>query len=90
MFSDEKIVLSKLDTLIRCFGRKNLVLDRYSPIPVTYAGGASRFSDLETVKKPGTKPGGSHHWQCPGYIRRRHRLPGGCRLAPKKFLTPEW
>lgn len=116
VFSDGKIDLSKLDTLVRCVGRENLVLDlscrqrggefwivtdrwqkftnvavnketithlaascdeflvhgvdvegkmqgiqtdlvellgRYSPIPVTYAGGASRFSDLETVKNLG-------------------------------------
>ena len=116
VFSDGKIDLAKLDTLVRCVGRKNLVLDlscrqrqgefwivtdrwqkftdvavnpktiidlasscaeflvhgvdvegkmqgiqtelvellgRYAPIPVTYAGGASRFSDLETVKTLG-------------------------------------
>ncbi len=116
VFSDGKIDLSKLDTLVRCVGRENLVLDlscrqregkfwivtdrwqkftdvavneetisylatscaeflvhgvdvegrmqgiqtdlvkllgRYAPIPVTYAGGANRFSDLETVKNLG-------------------------------------
>jgi phosphoribosylformimino-5-aminoimidazole carboxamide ribotide isomerase len=116
VFSDGKIDLSKLDTLVRCVGRENLVLDlscrqrggefwivtdrwqkftdvavneetitrlaascdeflvhgvdvegmmqgiqtdlvellgRYAPIPVTYAGGASRFSDLENVKDLG-------------------------------------
>jgi phosphoribosylformimino-5-aminoimidazole carboxamide ribotide isomerase len=116
VFSDGKIDLGKLATLVRCVGRENLVLDlscrqkqgefwivtdrwqkftdvavnrktivdlasscaeflvhgvdvegkmqgiqtelvellgRYAPIPVTYAGGASRFSDLETVKTLG-------------------------------------
>ena len=116
VFSDGKIDFSKLDTLVHCVGRENLVLDlscrqrqgefwivtdrwqkftdvavntktiidlaascdeflvhgvdvegmmqgiqtdlvkllgQYSPIPVTYAGGASRFSDLETVKDLG-------------------------------------
>jgi phosphoribosylformimino-5-aminoimidazole carboxamide ribotide isomerase len=116
VFSDGKIDLAKLDTLVRCVGREKLVLDlscrkragefwivtdrwqkftdvalnpetiaqlayscdeflvhgvdvegmmqgiqtelvellgKYSPIPVTYAGGASRFSDLETVKTLG-------------------------------------
>ncbi|MBA3008988.1 MAG: phosphoribosylformimino-5-aminoimidazole carboxamide ribotide isomerase [Proteobacteria bacterium] len=116
VFSDGKIDLAKLDTLVRCVGREKLVLDlscrqregefwivtdrwqkftdvalnpktlaqlasscdeflvhgvdvegmmqgiqtnlvkllgAHSPIPVTYAGGASRFSDLETVKELG-------------------------------------
>ncbi len=116
VFSDGKIDLAKLDTLVRCVGRENLVLDlscrqrqgkfwivtdrwqkftdvavneetithlatscdeflvhgvdvegkmqgiqtdlvellaKYTPIPITYAGGASQFSDLETVKKLG-------------------------------------
>jgi phosphoribosylformimino-5-aminoimidazole carboxamide ribotide isomerase len=29
------------------------LLGRYAPIPVTYAGGASHFSDLETVRAIG-------------------------------------
>ena len=29
------------------------LLGKHAPIPVTYAGGASRFSDLETVKRLG-------------------------------------
>ncbi len=29
------------------------LLGKYAPIPVTYAGGANRFSDLETVKRLG-------------------------------------
>jgi phosphoribosylformimino-5-aminoimidazole carboxamide ribotide isomerase len=116
VFSDGKIDLAKLATLVRCVGRENLVLDlscrkkqgefwivtdrwqkftdvavnpktimdlasscgeflvhgvdvegkmqgiqtelvellgKHAPIPVTYAGGASRFSDLETVKRLG-------------------------------------
>ena len=116
VFSDGKIDLAKLDTLVRCVGRENLVLDlscrqregefwivtdrwqkftdvalnrktiidlaascaeflihgvdvegkmqgiqtelvellgKHAPIPVTYAGGASRFFDLETVKNLG-------------------------------------
>ncbi len=116
VFSDGKIDLTKLSTLVRCVGKENLVLDlscrkrdgefrivtdrwqkftdvavnretiahlasfcdeflvhgvdvegmmqgiqtdlvellgKYSPIPVTYAGGASRFSDLERVKALG-------------------------------------
>jgi phosphoribosylformimino-5-aminoimidazole carboxamide ribotide isomerase len=116
LFSDGKIDLEKLDTLIRCVGKENLVLDlscrqrggefwivtdrwqkftdvalngktimdlasfcdeflihgvdvegmmqgiqtelvellgKYSPIPVTYAGGASQFSELEEVKRLG-------------------------------------
>lgn len=116
VFSDGKIDLRKLDTLVCCVGKENLVLDlscrqrdkefwivtdrwqnftdvavnketithlasfcdeflvhgvdvegmmqgiqtdlvellgKYSPIPVTYAGGANRFSDLETVKALG-------------------------------------
>jgi len=116
VFSNGKIDQTKLDTLVRCVGKENLVLDlscrqregkfwivtdrwqkftdvavnretiialasfcdeflvhgvdvegmmqgiqtklvellgKYSPIPVTYAGGASRFSDLATVKALG-------------------------------------
>ncbi len=116
VFSDGKIDLTKLSTLVRCVGKENLVLDlscrkrdgqfwivtdrwqkftdvavnletiahlasfcdeflvhgvdvegmmqgiqtdlvellgKYSPIPVTYAGGASDFSDLERVKALG-------------------------------------
>ncbi len=116
VFSDGKIDLTKLSSLVRCVGKENLVLDlscrkkdgqfwivtdrwqsftdvavnletiahlasfcdeflvhgvdvegmmqgiqtdlvellgKYSPIPVTYAGGASDFSDLERVKSIG-------------------------------------
>ncbi len=116
VFSDGKIDLTKLSTLVSCVGKENLVLDlscrkrdgqfwivtdrwqkftdvavnretiahlasfcdeflvhgvdvegmmqgiqtdlvellgKFSPIPVTYAGGASDFSDLESVKRIG-------------------------------------